>query len=162
MESSPEAKNISVYQNENQVHIFAIPSHSEGVGRRHGRWTGCGGRRCCGDVTRQRRTAKTRGPGARCWRQVPGRPKADQGRRSQSRTRLRGERDISRKAIAQGMSDVLRCPVCSCALCFVQTAHETAGAARIRHSLRPPSGGSSRKTRTLHAARSRTHGPSLS
>jgi hypothetical protein len=28
---------------------------------------------------------------------------------------LRGERDISRKAIAQGMSDVLRCPVCSCA-----------------------------------------------
>jgi hypothetical protein len=27
----------------------------------------------------------------------------------------RGERVISRKAIAQGMSDVLRCPVCSCA-----------------------------------------------
>src|SRR5258706_14262894 len=29
--------------------------------------------------------------------------------------RLSGERAISRKAIAQGMSDVLRCPVCSCA-----------------------------------------------
>jgi hypothetical protein len=28
---------------------------------------------------------------------------------------LRGEREISRQAIAQGMSDVLRCPVCSCA-----------------------------------------------
>jgi hypothetical protein len=27
----------------------------------------------------------------------------------------RGERVIGRKAIAQGMSDVLRCPVCSCA-----------------------------------------------
>src|SRR5437762_3267984 len=27
----------------------------------------------------------------------------------------RGERVISRKAIAQGMSDCLRCPVCSCA-----------------------------------------------
>ena len=27
----------------------------------------------------------------------------------------RGERVISRKAIAQGMSDALRCPVCSCA-----------------------------------------------
>src|SRR5450631_2937575 len=27
----------------------------------------------------------------------------------------RGEHVISRKAIAQGMSDVLRCPVCSCA-----------------------------------------------
>ena len=28
---------------------------------------------------------------------------------------LRGEREISRQTIAQGMSDVLRCPVCSCA-----------------------------------------------
>jgi hypothetical protein len=50
---------------------------------------------------------------------------------------LRGEREISRQAIAQGMSDVLRCPVCSCALLLVQFAHETAGAARIRHSLLP-------------------------
>jgi hypothetical protein len=49
----------------------------------------------------------------------------------------RGERAISRKAIAQGMSDCLRCPVCSCAHLFVHIAHETAGAARIRHSLRP-------------------------
>src|SRR6195952_4480871 len=30
-----------------------------------------------------------------------------------------GERVISRKAIAQGRPGVLRCPVCSCALCFV-------------------------------------------
>src|SRR5437868_6996343 len=59
------------------------------------------------------------------------------GRNGGKRAVLRGEPVISRKAIAQGMSDVLRCPVCSCALCFVQTAHETAGAARIRHSLRP-------------------------
>ncbi|MBR1251936.1 hypothetical protein JQ609_34110, partial [Bradyrhizobium sp. AUGA SZCCT0169] len=44
---------------------------------------------------------------------------------------------ISRKAIAQGRPGVLRCPVCSCAPCFVQTAHETAGAARTRSSLRP-------------------------
>ena len=36
-------------------------------------------------------------------------------RRSQSRPRLRGDHGISRKATAQGMSDVLRCPVCSCA-----------------------------------------------
>ena len=37
--------------------------------------------------------------------------------------RYRGDRDISRKAIAQGMSDVLRCPVCSCApiLCTLHT-----------------------------------------
>ena len=38
----------------------------------------------------------------------------------------RGDHVISRKAIAQGMSDVLRCPVCSCAPFLVQTAHETA------------------------------------
>jgi hypothetical protein len=35
------------------------------------------------------------------------------------------------------MSDVLRCPVCSCAHFLVHIARETAGAARIRHSLRP-------------------------
>ena len=36
-------------------------------------------------------------------------------RRWQQYMAHRGERVISRKAIAQGMSDVLRCPVCSCA-----------------------------------------------
>ena len=62
-------------------------------------------------------------------------PRGDGGEKSPI---LRGEREISRKAIAQGMSDVLRCPVCSCAFfnsCNI--AHETAGAARIRHSLLP-------------------------
>ena len=63
--------------------------------------------------------------------------KLNRWRRSQPRTRLRGERGISRKAIAQGRPGVLRCPVCSCAFCFVQTARETAGAARTRSSLRP-------------------------
>src|SRR5208337_2323657 len=48
----------------------------------------------------------------------------------------RGERGVSRKTISQGMSDRLRCPVCSCAF-FAQFARETADAARIRHSLRP-------------------------
>jgi hypothetical protein len=52
------------------------------------------------------------------------------------RIRLRGEPGISRKAIAQGMPDALRCPVCSCAS-HHSLAHETAGAARTRHSLRP-------------------------
>jgi hypothetical protein len=49
----------------------------------------------------------------------------------------RGEHEVSRKAIAQGMSDCLRCPVCSCAPFLRSLAHETAGAARTRHSLRP-------------------------
>src|SRR2546423_7500320 len=49
----------------------------------------------------------------------------------------RGEHDISRKAIAQGMSECFRSPVCSCAPTVQFLAHETAGAARTRHSLRP-------------------------
>ena len=39
-------------------------------------------------------------------------------RRWQQYMAHRGERVISRKAIAQGMPDVLRCPVCSCAHFF--------------------------------------------
>src|SRR5438552_1436627 len=73
---------------------------------------------------------------------------------------LRGDHVISRKAIAQGMSDVLRCPVCSCAPCFVHDAHETAGAARIRHSLRPLIGEGGKfpaKLRAPCAARMRSH-----
>ena len=58
-------------------------------------------------------------------------------RRRQESPILRGEREISRKAIAQGMSDCLRCPVCSCAIFVLPFARETAGAARIRHSLLP-------------------------
>src|SRR5882757_5128065 len=53
------------------------------------------------------------------------------------RIRRRGERDISRKAIAQGMPDASAEPVCSCAHFFVHFAHETAGAARTRRSLLP-------------------------
>jgi hypothetical protein len=49
----------------------------------------------------------------------------------------RGERAIAVKTIAQGKSDCLRCPVCSCAFFLHKFAHETAGAARIRLSLRP-------------------------
>src|SRR5437764_14218893 len=49
----------------------------------------------------------------------------------------RGERAISRKAIAQGRPECSRCPVCSCALLFAQIARETAGAASTRSSLRP-------------------------
>jgi hypothetical protein len=49
----------------------------------------------------------------------------------------RGEHEVSRKTIAQGMSECFRCPVGSCAPNAQFLAHETAGAARTRHSLRP-------------------------
>ena len=58
-------------------------------------------------------------------------------RRRQTSPILRGELEVIRKAIAQGMSDVSAEPVCSCAFSFYFIAHETAGAARTRHSLRP-------------------------
>src|SRR6266545_6838421 len=50
---------------------------------------------------------------------------------------LRGDHEVSRKAIAQGRPECSRCPVCSCALLFAQIARETAGAASTRSSLRP-------------------------
>ena len=53
------------------------------------------------------------------------------------RIRRRGEPGISRKAITQGMPDASAEPVCSRAH-PLSIAHETAGAARTRHSLRPP------------------------
>src|ERR1700716_852713 len=62
----------------------------------------------------QMRTAKTCGPDAAVLASsCPGVHAlgADGGKRAV----LRGEHVISRKAIAQGMSDCLRCPVCSCA-----------------------------------------------
>src|SRR2546427_2138185 len=50
---------------------------------------------------------------------------------------LRGEHEVSRKAIAQGRPECSRCLVCSCAALFAQIARETAGAASTRSSLRP-------------------------
>ena len=93
-----------------------------------------------------KRTVKSCGPdasmvGVKSAEGKSARPGADEPailrRRRQPSPILRGDHEISRKAIAQGMSDCLRCPVCSCALSFAQFAHETAGAARIRHSLLP-------------------------
>src|ERR1700709_2443138 len=70
-----------------------------------------------------------------------------------------GERVISRKAIAQGRPGVHRCPVCSCAPFLVQSAHETAGAARTRSSLRPliSRAGSSTENLGRSASRECTH-----
>ncbi len=141
------------------AYVLAIPSYSEGVGRRHGRWTGCGGRWFTPRRRRGlRRTAKPCGPGTRCRCQAVGEAQAETAATESTRTRLRGDHGISRKAIAQGRPGVLRCPVCSCAAFFVQTAHETAGAARTRSSLRPLFGGQgiSGKARAQCVARSRS------
>ena len=57
------------------------------------------------DVWSRRRGAGVNAPGGNSF----------SGRNGGKRAVLRGEHEVSRKAIAQGMSDVLRCPVCSCA-----------------------------------------------
>src|SRR5437764_8492369 len=49
----------------------------------------------------------------------------------------RGKIKVSRKAIGQGRPECSRRPVCSCARSYAQIAHETAGAASTRSSLRP-------------------------
>src|SRR5205814_9364559 len=84
----------------------------------------------CGSSVRRSRVVLT----PRCWRQAGGKcPAGDGGKRAVHR----GERAISRKAIAQGRPECSRCPVCSCAFLFAQIARETAGAASTRSSLRP-------------------------
>src|SRR5712671_7381190 len=81
------------------------------------------------ESVRQRRVVLT----PRCWR-----------RRWQQYMAHRGEYVISRKAIAQGVSDVLRCPVCSCAhsLCTLRMGPRVQRASGIPCALYTFGGGS--------------------
>jgi hypothetical protein len=94
---------------------------------------------------RRLRTAKPCGPGTRCWCQADGGKACPTGSGQAfnpsatvtRRIRRRGEHGISRQTIARGMPD---CSDCTCMLVCVfraSFAHETAGAASTRHSLRP-------------------------
>ena len=125
---APRTKIFLFSNNPNQWQIIAIPSRERGVGHRHERWDGLrwtrqrcarkviAGRLSVSDLRRARRatlrrTAKPCGPGTRCWCQVGGGVANPTGFRNSinssttvtRRIRRRGERDISRKAIAQGM-----------------------------------------------------------
>src|SRR5260221_849303 len=95
-------------------HIHPVPFRGA-YHDRHVRGAGRGGRWQCRQRTARERTAKSCGPDAR-YAGVKFRGnkllRSDGGKRASAH---RGERAISRKAIAQGMSDCLRCPVCSCA-----------------------------------------------
>ena len=119
---------------------FAIPAHTRGVSRSSRcvglglRWTlwrqACFSRR----TKTPKRTAKSCGPGAAMLALSLWEVSAGDG---DNKPAHRGEHEVSRKAIAQGMSECFRSPVCSCAPNAQFLAHETAGAARTRHSLRP-------------------------
>jgi hypothetical protein len=149
----------------NHPHNLPVSRRMRGVGHRHERAVRCDGRRWCARRTRLKRTAKSCGSGAavlalsRRLRIDPSdraRYPADNGGK---RAVLRGEHEVSRKAIAQGRPECSRCPVCSCAVLFAQIARETAGAASTRSSLRPlneRAGRLSSKPRTQCAARTRS------
>jgi len=62
--SSPFSKNISVLQNGKSPYIHPRPTPPRGVGQRHRRGAGCGGRRGHSRRERLKRTAKSCGPGA--------------------------------------------------------------------------------------------------
>ena len=108
--SSPKIKNISLFPKTKQWHYLPVPPDKRGARDRLERAVGCGGRGCVEDErhrrVRRRRVVLT----PRRWRQVGGSGPADDGGK---RAVHRGELVISRKATAQGMSDCLRCPVCS-------------------------------------------------
>src|SRR4029079_11707271 len=116
--SSPKIKNISLFQKCKSGYIACIPSRPEGRSRSSRTWDGDAvDAKAATDErglsVRQRRVVLT----SRCWRQCTWR-QLPSGRHGGKRAVLRGDHVISRKAIAQGMSDVLRCPVCSCAHSF--------------------------------------------
>jgi hypothetical protein len=99
---------------------------------------GCDGRKGGAGRARPVRTAKSCGPDL---------PTLGSSRRKMIRRRRwlkspvhRGEREISRKTIAQGMSDRFDVPVVTNA-CAFYTARAATGAPSIRHSLRPPYSG---------------------
>jgi hypothetical protein len=120
--SSPKVKNISLFQKPKSG-LYPFPSRpaQRGVGHRRNEGRGAVDAAVAIDDRGRSRTAKTCGPDAAVlassrwvahrsnWIE---RGSVDDGGK---RAVLRGEHVISRKAIAQGMSDCLRCPVCSCA-----------------------------------------------
>jgi hypothetical protein len=133
-----ESKIFRFRSNPNQSHNSARLTQSRDARDRHERAVRCGGRGGRDRRARRKRTAKSCGSGAAVLALSSGEAKllaGDGGKRAV----LRGEHEVSRKAIAQGRPECSRCPVCSCALLFAQIARETAGAASTRSSLRPVS-----------------------
>ena len=135
--SSPRTKNIRLNASGKSA-VSPRPSHpTRGACARHEtrggmRWTLMSRRR-----TWLTRTAKSCGPGARRWRQVR-ETQASHGRRWQKSPSPRGDHEVSRKPLRREGRSVSAEPVCSCAFSSHYFAHETAGAARTRSSLRPP------------------------
>src|SRR4029079_10340520 len=162
--SSPKLKNISLFQKCKSGYIACIPSRPEGRSRSSRTWDG--------DAVDAKAATDERGRGVRkrrvvltprCWRQCSWRQQLS-GRYGGKRAVLRGEHVISRKAIAQGRSDALRWTCMLVCALFVHIAHETAGAARTRSSLRPLFGEGkdfSHSSGAMHRENAKLYLPSL-
>src|SRR5437667_2193664 len=139
--SSPGIKNILLHNSGNQNYNSARLAPTRGAYHdRHDTWgAGCGGRFGVRRFFNAGRNARAYGEVVWSWRRDAGAKLAGSVPPATVTTSPlhRGEHEVSRKAIAQGMSECFRCPVCSCAPFLRTLAHETAGAARTRHSLRP-------------------------
>ena len=113
------------------------------------RWT----RRALADVRRLMRTAKSCGSGAAVlalsWQKQAS--AGDGGKKAVHR----GEHEVSRNPSRRESRDASAGPVCSCARSYAQIAHETAGAACTRLSLRPLFFRGGRKLRKARAHFSR-------
>jgi hypothetical protein len=133
--SSPFSKNIPLNPS-GKSELPTRPSHpTRGALRNvtNARWDAVDGMvRLTKRTYRGRRRRVVLAP--RCWRQVLRRdPRSDGGKKAGHR----GEHDISRKPLRREGRIASAEPVCSCAFSYVHFAHETAGAARTRLSLRP-------------------------
>jgi hypothetical protein len=114
--SSPEIKNTSLYPKAKSG-LYPPPSRpaQRGVGHRRNEGREAVDAEAATDERSYLRTVKACGPDVAVLASMHPGGNSLSGRYGGKRAVLRGDHVISRKAIAQGMSDVLRCPVCSCA-----------------------------------------------
>src|SRR5438477_13214181 len=137
----PPNQNISLHNSGNQKYNSARLAPARGAYHdRHDTWgAGCDGRFGVRRFLTPDENAEAYGEVVWSWRRDAGAKLAGSVPPATVTTSPlhRGEHEVSRKAVAQGMSECFRSPVCSCAPTVQFLAHETAGAARTRHSLRP-------------------------
>jgi hypothetical protein len=138
MISSPGIKNIPLSPSGKST-LRPCPSHPmRGADRdRHERAVGCGGRVACARRTQAARTVKPCGPGAPMLASRSWEASASRGQRWQKSLAHRGERAISRKSPRRESRMPPLNLYARVHFLFVPFAHETAGAACTRLSLRP-------------------------
>ena len=176
-QNTPTGKSLLIFRNSSQAreskifrftrranhHYKLAPSHPmRGAARdRHERAVGCGGREACERRAQAVRTAKPCGPGAPTLASSSQEAKFSRAMVAR-KPGHQGERGVSCKPLRREGRIASAEPVCSCAFPFVHFAHETAGAARTRSSLRlfVFEGGGQRIARAPRAAAMRRRVPS--